>query len=80
MKIEVCSAGPVYSDDSEDKVLRLGQPSQQRVGGVAETIEYRDIGIVVIPHQRTCIHDYNQRTAGKSSGISALHAQFAIIP
>jgi hypothetical protein len=32
---------------SEEKVLRLGQPSRQNLGGVGKTIEYRDIGIVV---------------------------------
>jgi hypothetical protein len=35
------------SGDSEDKVLRLGQPSGQNLDGMAKTIEYRDIGIVV---------------------------------
>lgn len=33
--------------DSEDKVLRLGQPSRQNLNGATKTIEYRDIGIVV---------------------------------
>jgi hypothetical protein len=37
----------LYSGDSEDKVLRLGQPSRQKLDGVSKTIEYRDIGIVV---------------------------------
>jgi hypothetical protein len=42
--------GPIaglHSGDSEDKVLRLGQPSRQNLDGVSKTIEYRDIGIVV---------------------------------
>jgi hypothetical protein len=37
----------LHSGDSEDKVLRLGQPSRQNLDGVSKTIEYRDIGIVV---------------------------------
>jgi hypothetical protein len=35
------------SGDSENKVLRLGQPSSQNLDGVSKTIEYRDIGIAV---------------------------------
>jgi hypothetical protein len=37
----------LHSGDSEDEVLRLGQPSRQNLDGVSKTIEYRDIGIVV---------------------------------
>jgi hypothetical protein len=33
--------------DSEDEVLRLGEPSLQNLNGVSKTIEYRDIGIAV---------------------------------
>ena len=42
--------GPVaglYSGDSENKVLKLGPPSQQSLDGVSKTIEYRDIGVIV---------------------------------
>ena len=38
----------LYSGDAEDKVLRLGQPSRQNLDRGTKTIEYRDIGIVVI--------------------------------
>lgn len=41
------SIAGLHSGDSEDKVLRLGPPSQQNLDGVIKTIEYRDIGIVV---------------------------------
>jgi hypothetical protein len=33
--------------DSEDEVLKLGQPTRQNLDGVSKTIEYSDIGIVV---------------------------------
>jgi hypothetical protein len=35
------------SGDSEEKVLRLGQPSRHNLDGVSKTIKYHDIGIVV---------------------------------
>jgi hypothetical protein len=37
----------VYNGNSEDEVLKLGQPTRQNLKGVSKTIEYRDIGIVV---------------------------------
>ncbi|HLX61395.1 MAG TPA: hypothetical protein VKX17_08955 [Planctomycetota bacterium] len=42
--------GPIaglYSNDTEEIVLRLGTPTGQRIVGVSKTIEYCDIGIKV---------------------------------
>lgn len=42
--------GPVaglYSDDTEETVLRLGEPSRQYFEGVSKTIEYDDLGLEI---------------------------------
>lgn len=42
--------GPVagiYCGDSEEKVLRLGTPSELKLNGVSKTIEYSDLGLKI---------------------------------